>query len=281
MKTRLLIACLALMGISCGSEGEFQAWPQSIEVRTYPGAFSREPDVRDIHLTGLAGETVSAQVVVKNTRNMKGLSGIVTDLRGQAGAIGSGLTRVRYGAYLPVDETMVLTSDPLLETAMVDVPANTAQPVWLTITVPSNAAAGEYVGELAVAAKSSGSATFKLTLEVLPASLPEPPDWSFYLNVWQDPSGVARAHKVEEWSEEHFELLEKYASNFAAHGMNTITTSIVHDPWESQSGYPFATMVEWKYPGEYTNGNAEKFTWGIMAGLKLSSPGALRPSTDT
>ena len=72
---------------------------------------------------------------------------------------------------------------------------------------------------------------------------------------------VARAHKVEVWSEPHWELLEKYAANFAAHGMKSIMTSITYDPWKSQSGYPFDTMVEWNYPGQFESGGANKFTW--------------------
>jgi len=259
----ILIILVAL--VNCNQLGEtkgknFKAWPSSIEVRTYPGAFSRQPDRRKIELKGLRGEVVSAQVVVKDSRNITGLSSHISDLTGP-GRIPAGQAIVRYGAYLPVDETMTLTADPLLEKETVDVPANVAQPVWLTLKIPADSPSGKYSGTWTVEAESGGKATFDLSLEVLPAELPPPADWSFYLNIWQDPGGVARAHNVAVWSDEHWTLLEKYAANFAAHGMKTITTSIVYDPWDSQTGYPFETMVEWKYPGRYVPGTADRFSW--------------------
>ena len=268
-KTAFLL--LALLVLSCspkaGGEGadagkKFSAWPAPAEVRTYHGAFSRNPEQRLIKLEGLAGEVLSAQVVVKCNRDIEGLSGKLSDLSGPSGAIiPAAAARVRYAGFIPVDETMELTADPLLEESSVAVSANQAQPVWLTLKVPRDAAAGVYEGKFEVSAASGDRAEFELSLEVLPAVLPEPWDFSFYLTLWQDPSGVARAHKVKVWSEEHWKLLERYAGTFGAHGMHAITTSIIYDPWKSQCGYPFDNMVEWKFPGEYKPGAADKLTW--------------------
>jgi len=72
-----------------------------IEVRVYPGAFSRDPGKREISLAGLAGEIISAQVVVKSSENIKGLKGTIYGPDGQA--VSSPLARLRFGAYLPVD----------------------------------------------------------------------------------------------------------------------------------------------------------------------------------
>jgi len=261
-----LIICLAVILGGCtpgaGKPEEFQAWPVPIEVRIARGAFSREPEAGEIRLEGLAGEVLSTQVAVKSNRDIKGLSGSVSDFAAPGGAvIPSSCARVRYGAFLKVDETMMLTADPLLEERAVDVPANLAQPVWLTLKVPRDQEPGIYHGKFEVTAASGIGKKFDLSVEVLPAVLPEPWDWTYYLNIWQDPSGVARAYNVEVWSEEHWRILERYAENFAAHGMKSIMTSIVYDPWKSQSGYPFDTMVEWKYPGEFKAGGAGLFQW--------------------
>ena len=258
----LLNGCSQSLSISGDQARGFEAWPAPIEVRISPGAFSREPEVRDIRLEGLAGEVLSAQVVVKSGRDIKGLAGKLSDLEGPEGRIiPAAAARVRYGGFVPVDETMSLKADPLLEDESVDVPANLAQSVWLTLALPPDAAAGTYSGQFEVAASSGGRADFEVTVEVLPAKLSEPWNWSFYLNIWQDPTPVATAHKVEAWSEEHWRLLEHYAENFAAHGMKAIMTHIVYDPWQSVRGYPSHTMVEWKYPGEFTAGGADKFEW--------------------
>ncbi|MBN2288310.1 MAG: DUF4091 domain-containing protein [Candidatus Glassbacteria bacterium] len=262
--------CFILFVSSCtqgpaGSGGPaagFEAWPAPVEVRIYQGAFSRDPDCRAIRLEGLAGEYLSAQVVVKSGRDIKGLAGELSELAGPGGAvIPAAAGRVRYGGFIPVDETMCMTADPLLEETSVEVLANQARPVWLTLRVPPETTAGSYRGRFELSASSGGRAGFEVSLEVLPARLPDPPDWSFYLNIWQDPTPVAAAHRVELWSEEHWKMLERYAENFAAHGMKGIMTHIVYDPWQSVRGYASDAMVEWKYPGEFKPGGADRFEW--------------------
>jgi len=259
----ILLVFIFLFGACVQSREEmFEAWPVPTEVRIYHGSFTREPGNSRIELAGLAGEWLSAQVAVRSSRDIKGLSGSLSQLTGQGGAeIPASAARVRYGGFIPVDETMVLTADPLLEENSVDVAANLAQPVWITLKVPWDAVAGLYQGKFELSAASGGHAEFELSLEVLPALLSEAPDWTFHLNIWQDPTTVARAHKVQVWSEEHWCLLERYAGNFADHGMNAIMTHIIHDPWDSVRGVADDTMVEWKYPGEFKAAGAGKFEW--------------------
>ncbi len=251
----LLASFLTGCGNRSADRGELEAWPAPIEARLYQGAFTREPAVRQLQLEGLAGEVLSAQVAVRSPRAIRGLRGKLTALSGNDGAtIPAEASRVRYGGFLPVEETQTMTADPLLELESVEVAANLVQPVWVTLALPREASPGVYQGTLELETASHGSLAFEVRVEVLPAVLPEPADWSFYLNIWQDPSGVARAHRVAVWSEEHWQLLEAYAVNLAAHGLKSIMASIVYDPWKSQSGYAFDTMVEWKYPGEYQMG---------------------------
>jgi len=262
----LLVFAFLFTACAQTRQEKFEAWPVPIEVRVYRGAFTREPGNKRIELEGLAGEWLSAQVAVRSNRDIKGLTGTLSDLAGQGGAqIPASAARVRYGGFVPVDETQVLTADPLLEDKSVDVPANLAQPVWITLKVPRDAAPGLYHGKFALSASSGGHDDLVVSLEVLPALLPEPPDWTFHLNLWQSPTPVAQAHKVKLWSEKHWQILERYAENFAAHGMKAIMTHITHDPWDSVRGFADDTMVEWKYPGEAEKGKADKFEWDFTA----------------
>ncbi len=270
MKQAILLATLVL-GLAPAyhpsarsQEGprELEAWPAPIEARVEQGAFLRGEAADTIQLAGLAGEVLSAQVAVRSPRTVHALRGVVGPLTGPGGAgLPAEASRVRYGGWVPVDETMQMTVDPLLEDPSVEVPANTARPVWLTITLPREAAPGIYHGELRLESESHDPAAFALAVEVLPAVLPAPVDWGFYLNIWQDPSAVARAHRVTVWSEEHWRLLERYAANYAAHGMKAITTHIIHDPWDSVRGLADDSMVEWRFPGEFAPGRAGEFAW--------------------
>ncbi|HUU29459.1 MAG TPA: DUF4091 domain-containing protein [archaeon] len=259
-----------LLGACSGKESSreaalktFEAWPAPIEVRVYQGAFSREPEQREIKLAGLAGEVLSAQVVVKASEDIEGLKGTLFGPDGQV--LSQSLGRVRFGAFIPVDETMALTADPLLEEETVDLPANVAQSVWLTLHLPADVPPGTYDGKLELSASSCEAVDFRITVEVLPARLPEPRYWSYYLNIWQDPTAVARAYKVKVWSEEHWQILERYAANYAAHGMKSIMTHIVYDPWDGVRGYASDAMVEWKYPGVFKKGGADRFEWDFTA----------------
>ncbi len=264
-----LISFLVAALSSCASQGGGQAkqatltgWAAPIEVKIYRGAFTRQPDNRTLAMTGLAGEVLSAQAVVRSTADIDRLSGAMGALIGPGGAvIPAESVRVRYCGYVPVDETMTMTADPLLEEPSVEVPANLAQPLWITVAVPDDAAPGKYEGSFTASATPGGSVEFPVELEVLPAVLSPATDWKFYLNIWQDPAGVGRAHGVEPWSEQHWSLLEKYAANFAAHGMKSIMTSIIEEPWHSQVGVAYPSMVKWSYPGQFKPGEADKFEW--------------------
>src|SRR5512147_2780638 len=93
----------------------FEAWPVPIEKRVFAGSFSRSPGERAIKLAGCRNEFLSAQLAVRNSKESE-LSYQVEPLRGpEAAAIPAEEIRVRFGAYLPIEETGQYTADPLFE----------------------------------------------------------------------------------------------------------------------------------------------------------------------
>jgi hypothetical protein len=80
---------------------------------------------------------------------------------------------------------------------------------------------GTYVGKLEVRA-GARQAAFALRVRVLDFVLPDLPEGSFYMNIWQDPAAVARWAKVPVWSEAHWKLLEVYARDLAAQGRRVV-----------------------------------------------------------
>ena len=112
-KYMVMIAAILTVAVSCGnkfnSHGplEIKSWVQNVEIRPYPNAFARDSVKRRIELTGLAGEYLSAQVLVKPSRTIKSLRAVIEGLESEdGGRIETSLVNIRFGAWLPVDETV-------------------------------------------------------------------------------------------------------------------------------------------------------------------------------
>lgn len=77
-------------------------------------------------------------------------------------------------------------------------------------------------------------ASIPCNINILNASLPDPVDSSFYLDLWQHPSSLARQYDVELWSEDHFYILENFIKELASAGQKTITLVVTDFPWGGQ-----------------------------------------------
>lgn len=139
----------------------------------------------------------------------------------------------------------VLHADVLDNLDRFDIAMRSTRPVWVTVSVPQNAAPGVYKGKLAVRAENRALLEFDLSVDVLPLVLPEPANWSFHLDLWQNPWAVARVHDVKPWSPEHIALLRPLLKLLGEAGEKCITTSIIPHPWNAQTYDAYETMVEW------------------------------------
>lgn len=128
----------------------------------------------------------------------------------------------------------------------IELPANTTRSVWIWADIPANCATGIYKGEVIAQAGSKNEVKIPVNINVLPAVLPAPKNWKFYLDIWQHPEAVARYHDVEAWSPEHFALLKPIMQRLAEAGQKTITTSLVGEAWGGQTYDWFPSMIEWK-----------------------------------
>ncbi len=137
-----------------------------------------------------------------------------------------------------------LSADRITDDATVLLDAKTTRGLWLTVQVPHDAKPGTYSGSVTVAADGK-STTRNYTVKVLNRTMPEPSQWRFHLDFWQNPYAVARVHDVELWSPEHFEALRPYMLKLAAGGQKVITATLTHKPWNGQTYDPFGSMVTW------------------------------------
>ncbi|QPH39197.1 DUF4091 domain-containing protein [Pedobacter endophyticus] len=131
--------------------------------------------------------------------------------------------------------------DTKTKTIVID--AKNTQPVWLSITVPTNTKTGIYSGTIQV----NGQKEYKLPVKirVLDRTLPPPSAWKYDLDLWQHPAAIARVHQVKLWSDEHFALMKPYYVMLANAGQKTITASIVDEPWGHQTYDDYPSLVKW------------------------------------
>lgn len=116
---------------------------------------------------------------------------------------------------------------------------------WVTIQIPQDIPSGLYKGEVAIKKDGKLVKSLHLAINVGDLCLPNYKDWSFHLDLWQNPYAVARFHNVEVWSAEHMKLMEDVMKPLAKAGQKVITTSIMHKPWNGQTYDYFESMVTW------------------------------------
>jgi hypothetical protein len=143
----------------------------------------------------------------------------------------------------PVDKAYLMP-DRLESLTRFDLPGKTVRPVWVSLDIPSNAPAGLYKGEIEVRSEKQN---FKLQMEIKVQNhlLPKPHNWTFRLDLWQNPWVIAEYYKVKPWSDEHQLLLKKHMKLYADAGGKFITTYAVHSPWADNSYMIEGSMIEW------------------------------------
>ncbi|MBC9798372.1 DUF4091 domain-containing protein [Sinomicrobium weinanense] len=217
-----------------------------------------EPSV-DWNGSGWRGERVSAQLVLWSDQPVdqvefefspfKSADGSTLDASiGQARFVRYVLTDIfaeGCGHRKPEDFPVSLSADALDHVDCFDMAANTTQPVWLSFDIPSDATPGVYTSTLNLYARNEPARELKISLEVIPQTLPAPKDWAFHLDMWQHPSAIARVHNVEVWSEEHWELMKTPMKMLADAGQKVITTNVNKDPWNNQTYDPYEDMITW------------------------------------
>ena len=207
------------------------------------------------------GEKVFAQAVVSSEEELKDVRLSVSDLRNGKSLIGAENIRLQFVSYVVsdlLDTTKygqcgsredkskwgeVLVADVLDINDSMTVPAGRKQPVWMTVSVPSDARPGKYSGKLTVTSSNAKARSLNVELTVADHVLPPARDWAFHLDLWQNPYSVARYENVPLWSEAHFEAMRPVMRMLAEAGQKSVTTTIMNRPWNGQTEDAFGSMV--------------------------------------
>lgn len=215
-------------------------------------------------LYGWRGEKVAAQAVVWTKDGVERLNYVLSDLKGPKGqTIPADRFETGFVRYVMTDQlneggggcgyrpdhtvydsSMVADCiDPYL--AQTELEAMNAQPVWISCRIPQGIAPGLYKGTLTI--KDGDAVIGSLALEIKAGKniLPDPSEWHFHLDLWQNPYAVARYYQVPVWSDAHLEAMRPLMERLADAGQKVITASITHKPWNGQTLDYFESMVTW------------------------------------
>jgi len=140
------------------------------------------------------------------------------------------------------DDDGIKKADILLNSDVRDSLPNTPTAVWCEVRVPKDAPMGEYNIEVSLFSSLYASdeilvSKLSLPLTVYPVEIPSYRDRSFYLDLWQHSSNIARHYDVKLWSDEHFAVIEKVVDSLARLGQKSITVCASEIPWSGQGCY--------------------------------------------
>ena len=193
------------------------------------------------------GEHISAQAVFATPSEVE-LTLSVSDLKSGKNVIPASNINPYFVGYVladGIDKHRVdscLMADRLIAEPTFTVAGNTTRPIWLDIRVPKDAAPGTYAGTVSINCQGTNM-SLPIRLKVSQRVLPDPKEWSFHLDLWQNPYSVARYFNVPLWSKEHFDKMRPLMEMYAQAGGKVITASIIQHPWNSQTHDPFESMI--------------------------------------
>ncbi|EGT3616071.1 DUF4091 domain-containing protein [Clostridium perfringens] len=211
-----------------------------------------ESSNKELNLTSWKGEKLNSQLVLwTEFAEMRGVKLEVSDFVKENGyTIDSTNSEINFIEYVRADNKLIpdildINQEELIERRSV-------QPLWFSLGVPENSESGVYNGTIKAKAESGEEVIFNVNLEVLDMSLPKPEDWTFHLDMWQNPYSVARYFDVPLWSEDHINYLKPHLTRLKDAGQKVITTTIVKDPWNGQTYDPYESMVKWTKKSDET-----------------------------
>ena len=221
------------------------------------------PD-QEVSLNGWKGERVSCKLVVWSTIPIGDVKISASQLVSGKNHIDAKSTTINVIKYVFTDEfpggndrkiagkiPVHLKPDLLSKTSRFLIGSRETRPIWISVNIPPDATAGTYKGTILMQS-ASGTVHHPITLEVQNRRLPSPANWSFHLDLWQNPYAVARYHGVRLWSPEHIKYLRSLLIMLAQAGQKCITATIIDKPWGDQVFDSHGSMIHWTQKADGT-----------------------------
>jgi len=168
--------------------------------------------VKPITIVGARNGTFSGAVAVGSAKPITGLRASMGKLSMEGADIPSGQVAVRYAVSWGSTRGVPSGLDILLESppAEVVVRKNRALVgVWVTVTVPEEAKAGLYRGQLTVQAEGLPPRKIPVELTVADWPMPSPQGWRTWIEMIQSPDTLALEYGVPLWSDRHWTMIAR------------------------------------------------------------------------
>ena len=203
---------------------------------------------------GAIGEIVSGQVLFTDEETIGSAELSISTLRHEFKAfqITESNVKLYWERYIDIDRNSKnFPDDELVVKAPASIPDPYwefraiplnpgCHPIWLEISIPYEAVAGDYSGELTVSYNGK-KAKLPVKLHVWNFTIPEERHLSV-INWWRFP-GVTVKDSIETFSEEYWNLLESYSSFVVQHRQTDVDTSfsLIIEHGDSLKGYTYDT----------------------------------------
>ena len=255
---RKIVSVVIALAVSVAASAQLKARWGCIDIR-YP--LDCKTEVGDFRVNNVAawrGERVNLQLVVTNGYSEKDCSVVYKfsdlkqgrDVIPASNVVGGFVQPVITDKFTGCGKHAVdahgeeLVADRITDTNPTVLNAGSCRGLWLTVQVPQDAEPGTYKGYVELVCNGKKN-KYEYFVNVANWQLPAPKEWSFHLDLWQNPYAVARVHNVELWSKEHFDVLRPYMLKLASAGQKAITATLIDRPWDGQTYDPFGSMVTW------------------------------------
>lgn len=216
--TAILAAMIILGTVPAASAQDAPAKAPAVSVYT-ASVVSDGPAAGDggtlkpVTIVAARGGTFSGKVVVESPGAIKGLKASAGALAADGATIPARYVQVRYAVQWertnwgwPSGPDILLESPP--ETVRAG-RRGTRAPVWITVTVPRDAKAAVYTGELTVQADGLPPVKVPVNVDVQDWTLPDPQDYRAWLDMVQSPDTLALEYDVPLWSDRHWQLIDR------------------------------------------------------------------------
>jgi hypothetical protein len=227
----LLIAVIILFHFTGSFCQSFKLSGVSDMVRVFEDGYRLPPVHDSVNLFGIKGEILSGQFFITPGKSGGKASVQISELKSNSGRVLAGSVQWNFVGSIPLTEnTPNQPSDHLIRKAPADFPdylmeekemeikPKTYKAVWLTVSIPGNAEAGEYTGSISVKLNNE-TRSLPLSVKVFPLVLP----FERHLDIveWYNTSVFGKIYGIREaYSPEWFAMLGKIAQNFAEHRQN-------------------------------------------------------------